>query len=324
MKIFFANDTWSPLADSTSPMLRAIRMAVMKYPEVTEVMDPDRADVIVLQEKGSFKDFRYIDKLLGDPIIGRYPDRVFTVNNDDWATGLLRGLYTSLPRSRFNASIHVAVPFMTYPNEQITAGGMKLREPRYLAAWRGNTKSNRIRPRLVSLFKGNPGFCVETTSSWLNHNNDEKNSYLDVILDAKFSLCPAGWAPVTYRIYESMALGRCPVIIADDFVPPQGPDWGRSALFFPERALDKLEHFLDKHEHVYGQLGATAYHFWQCFFSPEAVSHYYAQALLNLVKRAPVTDRTLEIGRWRSLHLYWTNRWTLPQRMVNRVRRWTR
>ena len=98
-------------------------------------------------------------------------------------------------------------------------------EAKYLGTWRGNTKSNRkLRNQfLQGLPRNFPVFLVETTASWLNHDISEKHHYVDVLLSGRFSLCPAGWAAVSFRIYESMALGICPVIIADELVPPNGP-----------------------------------------------------------------------------------------------------
>ena len=117
MKIFFVDANWSALADGESRMLHRVKDILLRKEAVKEVSSPELADVILLQEKGSFKDFRYIHKLLQDPVISRFTEKVFTINSDDCATGLLRGLYTSLPRSRFNSRIHSSVPYMDYPNE---------------------------------------------------------------------------------------------------------------------------------------------------------------------------------------------------------------
>ncbi|MGC1242926.1 MAG: hypothetical protein WA874_15155, partial [Chryseosolibacter sp.] len=178
MKIFFVDEAWSELADKDSLMLVNIKKALLKESSLSEVMDPDSADVILIQEKGSYKDFRYINRLSADPVVGRYTEKVFTINNDDCATGLLRGLYTSLPKSRFNPAIHGVVPFMHYPNELILSKKPRPRNPAYLAGWRGNTMSNRLRVKMISALKSKPEFCVETTDSWLNHKPDEKETYL--------------------------------------------------------------------------------------------------------------------------------------------------
>ena len=44
--------------------------------------------------------------------------------------------------------------------------------------------------------------------------------YNQILSDSIYSLCPEGAGPNTLRIWESLALGAIPVIIADDWAPP--------------------------------------------------------------------------------------------------------
>jgi hypothetical protein len=292
--------------------------------DVTEVLVPEVADAIVMEERGSFKDFRYINKLIGDPFISRYADRIFTINTDDCATGVLRGVYTSLPKSRIDHTIHRSVPFMHFPNELVFLKRKSEWCPHYLASWRGNPMSNSIRRRMVPLFRNSKEFLIQDTVSWLDHSIGEKQRYVDLILDGKFSLCPAGWAPVTYRIYESMALGRCPVILADEFAPPEGPEWKKFALFYPQRKVDNLMTYLRSHEFRSQGLGREAQVAWELFFSGEKMVNYYVNTLHNLMRSAPATSKEAELRRWTSLRMYWLNHWTLPQRMINKARKLSR
>jgi hypothetical protein len=321
VKLFFVNNSNSGLADPQSQILSRIKGSLFAL-GATEVGQPNLADAILIQEITSFKEFRYIKKLKNDELISKFSHKVFTINSDDCATGLLRGLYTSLPRYRYNHFIHTSVPYMEYPNELIFFNYKDVFEPFYLAGWRGNTKSNKIRLKMIEKLQNRPRYQIETTDSWLNHMRDEKEAYVNLIRNSKFSLCPAGWAPVSFRIYESMALAKCPVIIADDFVPPKGPNWKRFALFFPEKKMASLDDFILKHESQYDQLGKQAYEAWQGYFSPDRIEKYYALSLINLIKKAPRCTRQSEISRWESLYLFWKNKWTMPQRFLNKIERW--
>ncbi len=70
-------------------------------------------------------------------------------------------------------------------------------------------------------------------------------AYNDVISDSIFSLCPEGAGPNTLRIWESMALGAIPVIIADDWLPPiaHGSNIGlpECCLFVPANEIEGLQ-----------------------------------------------------------------------------------
>ena len=321
MKIYYVLGSMSELADPESKILQSVRQELLLFPTVEEATSLDSADVILIQEKVSFKNFRYINELLADPLIAKYYHKIFTINSDDCATGLLRGAYTSLPKSRFNPKLYTPVPYFDYPNELVFSKTQKEVLPTYLACWRGNTKSNKIRPVMAKALHGMSEVRIEMTDSWLDHQFKEKQAYVDLMLQSKFSLCPAGWASVSFRIYESMALGRCPVIIADNFVPPAGPNWKDFALFLPERDMPTLYSSIIQHEHSYKELGEQALQAWNEFFCPDKITRFYAQSLFSLLNYTPASSKEAELKRWESSDLYWSNKWTLSQRIVNKARR---
>src|SRR4051794_16456424 len=117
MKLFFLDINSCVLSETEVEILNSVRDILISKSGIEEVFAPETADAIIIQEKNSFKNFRYIKDLESDPIISKYPDKVFTINTDDCATGLLRGLYTSLPKTRFNPGIHASVPYMQFPNQ---------------------------------------------------------------------------------------------------------------------------------------------------------------------------------------------------------------
>ena len=167
-----------------------------------------------------------------------------------------------------------------------------------------------------------PAFRAESSESWLNHGIDEKRLYVDLLLSGKFSLCPGGWTPATFRIYESMALGVVPVIIADEYVPPNGPNWNEVSLRIAEADLPHIERELNKHADRYLELGQRAHEAWQRYFRPELLIPYYSDALLSCIRSsAGKGSAAEEIKRWKSPQMYWANQWSIPQRVGNRVGR---
>jgi hypothetical protein len=90
--------------------------------------------------------------------------------------------------------------------------------------------------------------------------------YIDAILDAKFSLCPRGNGVGTYRLQESLALGRAPVIISDDWVPVFDLDWGRFAVLVAEKDLQDLPFLLREHEARWKEMGDLARQVYESHF----------------------------------------------------------
>ena len=278
---------------------------------------------IIIKEAYSFKEWRYINILREDTFLGPHLHKAYTINSDDAATGLLKGVYTSLPQRRLQVGKHRIVPYPDYPNEYVLGADRSDRSRQHLATWRGNVKSNRrLRQALVDQFSNKEHFNVQTTASWLDHDMEEKLAYVDLILSGKFSLCPGGWAPISFRVYESMALGVAPVVIADQCVLPDGPNWAACRLRLPGAHVHTLNEFLGAHESEFEERGSCARAEWETYFSPQAAPGYYAQSLLDCMQDN-VHSCTLgsEIARMTSYQTYSSNGWTLAQRVLNRLKK---
>ena len=325
LNIYLLKHPQTMLADEKSLILTEIERVLKNSTNVNLDCDLETADAIVFQEKFSFKEFRYIKKLEEDKIISKYLHKIFTINVDDCATGLLKGLYTSLPARRFKPSFHVSVPYDRYPNEMILKNQFKEEPIKYLAGWRGNPSTNSLRPKIIKEFKNDSDISIQSTYfSWADRRIDEKSDkslYVRLIKNSKFSLCPSGWAPVSFRIYESMALGRCPVIISDQFVPPEGPNWEDFSIFHPENKIHTLKKALVSKEIEYKSLGDSAYKNWVDFFSPSNVYSYYVTKLLALIEKQKSSKITSQIDfkTMKSYHTYHSNGWLLHQRIFRKI-----
>src|SRR6185503_15362179 len=97
---------------------------------------------------------------------------------------------------------------------------------------------------------------------------DAQRSYVEIALRSRFALCPRGWATSTLRLYEMMALGVAPVVIADRWVAPDGPDWKRFTIFVPERRVSEIPRILHERQDEWRELGAAAFAAFRECFSP--------------------------------------------------------
>jgi hypothetical protein len=328
MKLQFLSAKDSALASVEKPeLLENVRKEFLSREGCVEVSDPNEADAIVLHEAWSFKTQDYLKRLHADPVAGRYPQKLLTINGDDAATGLLRGVYASIAQRLFDPLLHRAVPYHYLPNTAVSALAEKSPAnpaPTLLAAWRGNLKSSALRTKLLKAFGGHPRFRIETSESWLDHSRTEMEHYVELVISSKFSLCPTGWAAATFRIYESMALGICPVIMADEFVPPQGPEWDAFAVKVPEKRFMDLESILQEKEPQAMEMGQLGRKAWERYFCPSVIYRYYVDALLECYHLPGERTPEAEFRRWNSWKTHWTNRWTVPQRITTRLARMTR
>jgi hypothetical protein len=87
--------------------------------------------------------------------------------------------------------------------------------------------------------------------------------------DSMFVLCPRGVAPSSYRIFEAMKAGRVPVIMADQWVPPSGPNWPEFSLRVPESRLQEVPKILENLANRAPEMGLRASQAWELWFSRE-------------------------------------------------------
>ena len=319
-KIYFIKVSDTTLTDLKTERLDRIKNYLVANSLCEEVMLAAEADALILQETISYKDFNYIRAIQADSFIVKHFEKIYTVNIDDAAIGFFKGIYNNICKRNFIEGKHFVVPPMDMINELVFTNKKVDYNPLHLAAWRGNLKSNTIRTKLLNAFANKRGFKIECSESWYNHPMDEKQHYVDFILDAKFSLCPAGWGPSSFRIFESMALGRCPVIIADQFIPCHGPKWNEFALFVSEKHIGELDSFLKKQEAKAHELGIKAKENWDDCFAGDKLLAYCSNGLLHAIEHGCKNSFKTEFKFWNSKKYFYLNQWTLSQRMMNKLK----
>ena len=73
------------------------------------------------------------------------------------------------------------------------------------------------------------------TTDPLQEEEDKAKEFRDLLSDSTFSLCPSGTGPNSIRIWESIAAGTIPVIIADGLKLPGHADiWDNACVFCKE------------------------------------------------------------------------------------------
>jgi hypothetical protein len=284
--------------------------------------DPHRADLVVLLESCSFKSHRDIPSYRSLPFL-QNRCRLYCINYEDGPPGFLPGLYSSLERFRFDPGLHVCWPHLRFPNELIDRlPASALSRPLELLFSFSGSCSHPMRRRLFDRVKSGSRWVVREINKWYNHNAGEKHDYVDEILRSKFVLCPRGIASYSHRIIETIALGRVPVIIADDWVPFSIEDRGYY-IRIAEKDVERVAPLLSELEPDYEQYRAAAARVHEKFFAPDV---RYTVAINKLcdfhrARQGSISFEMLD-RRWRSRKFHHSNGWCLEQRVTRRARRW--
>jgi Exostosin family len=285
--------------------------------------DEDSADLIIVLEPVSFKTKEYAEVLRSMRSINCCSTRVFTINQDDGPLPFLPGIYAAMPRVRFEQGFTIAGGYLVdSPNRFVT----KLvcsgeHPPKYLFTFRG-ALSSPVRKRMArdwsAISDHRPNTRFTAIDAWFNHTEEQKREYVQDILDSKFVLCPRGQGTVSHRLFEVMQLGRVPVIIADDWVEPSGPDWAEFSLRVPESAIHSVSKLLADREPEYPQMARKARESWESFFAPEVRLSWILNQLEDLRTRRG--NRSTDFrSRWSRRGFYRGNLGTIWSRIGKRL-----
>jgi hypothetical protein len=224
----------------------------------------DEADVILYIEEGylGLTDLpAVLDTINSAPRAAHY---VFS--ECDWPYPFLPGAYPSLSRL-----CRWADSWSFLPKIALMAAHLQrpLESPPYLYSFLGRRETHKIREAILSL-DGPATPCVDLADGPARFPNfDYAETYLRVIAESKFVLCPRGYGASSFRIFEAMALSRAPVIISDAWQPPPNIAWDRFCVFVPQRDVAKIPSLLRAHEERAEAMGQIAGAIHAQHFAPD-------------------------------------------------------
>jgi len=220
LKIYLATPDDSPLVSEYS----AISTQFLEDNRASELanfcLDPANADIVLIFEAWSFKTSSYFRALSKDRWIRKFIEKIYVINNDDIVgEPYLPGCYTSLKKSIYDSNNFRACAYPVTYNELTHGISSKMSPPKYLFSFRGTLHSSPLRRVMYEQLKNSPNsLMVDNTKAFHTHTESDKKAYINDCLESQFILCPRGWSPNTYRLYEAMSLAKCPVIISDEWV----------------------------------------------------------------------------------------------------------
>jgi hypothetical protein len=244
----------------------------------------------------------FLNDLKHHEIYKKYKNKIFVYSTDGSQYPSVPGIYPGLNPSFYNdgwgVSGHYFASFISKHKFDILPHSSK----DILFSFVGSSKTHKIRSEILKL-SCSKSFLQDASSPTLKHwwdtTPEEKEKTLerfrDITSRSKFCLCPRGLAASSLRLFEAMQAGVVPVIIADDLVLPDGPDWNQFSITIKESDISMIPEILEAEDleaksEVMGQLAREA---WEKYFSPEASFETIVSCVVDL-------DRKLE-GRRKSL-----------------------
>ncbi|MDQ6622214.1 MAG: glycosyltransferase family 47 protein [Verrucomicrobiota bacterium] len=262
--------------------------------------NPFAADVILFAEYygGGF----HFERIRAHSILRRHRRKCFLFCSNAIVIPFLPGIYASLEKS-WSSRRTCGGFYLGLPKNEFTTFTSPDDNLPYLLSFMGSVTNAAVRRELARL--SHPRAFFQNTAddfSQLLHGEmsardrrDYYRRYAELTKASKFVLCPRGLGASTVRLFETMRMGRVPVILSDEWVPPEGPRWEEFSIRVAENETARIPQLLEEREHMAVAMGKLARREWEEWFSEEVAFHRVVEYCLALRERRRVPET---LARW--------------------------
>jgi hypothetical protein len=295
----------TPADDHTDAHLRPLRdlrskAALDRVGAHSVTSDAEAADVILFVE--SYGAGWHFERVRRHSFTRRYREKCFIFCNNPFVIPFLPGIYTGIAKRwasrRTVSGFYVGTPV----NESVTYEAPTADLP-YLFSFTGVINNAAVRGDIARI--EHPRGAIRDTSAdyarVLSRVMDasERQSYhhrfAEMIKASKFVLCPRGLSVSSVRVFETMKMGRVPVILSDEWVEPRGPVWERFSIRVRESDCGRLPAILEEREHEAIAMGQLARQQWVEWFADDMMFHRAVEWCLAVQNERGLPE---SLARW--------------------------
>ena len=262
--------------------------------------DPDAAELIIFVE--FYGGGWYFERVRAHPFVRRYREKCFLFCANPFVIPFLPGVYAGVEKrwasSRTRPGFYLGRmqnPFTVYtaPDHDLP----------YLFSFMGSVRNAPVRARLATL-RHPRSFFQNTTDDFdriLGRKMDRQERldydrrYAELTKASKFVLCPRGLSVSSIRLFETMRMGRAPVILSDAWARPTDVAWDEFAIQVREKDFAEIPALLEKREADAVEMGKRARSEWERCFSEEVLFHRLVELCLDIKRKRTVPET---LGRW--------------------------
>ena len=258
--------------------------------------DPDEADVVLFIEPAGdeLEANDALQQIVHSQVYTRHKGKIVVYSAKDLPRPLVPGLYPSISKYWSGVLGCHGAPYLTTPNPFLGQDVGWSGKTEQLASFCGVCRRIPLRLRLldaarriqwtdISIHDTSAEFLGLLRQKDLATHEELKALFVRKMLEARYALCPRGNGPSSFRIFEAMQIGRAPVVIADEWMPPPGPDWPSFMIQVKQRDVGRLAEILRVRENEWEMRGTLARQAWVRFYSPERIGETIVRQACEVV-----------------------------------------
>lgn len=253
------------------------------------VLDPEEADIILYCDPGPWP--LHLSILI-HPIFRKWHQKCFLYNERDYPSYWCRGFLVSGSNRSISSRLHRGAAYVR--SEFSWSDQLAFPEQEtFLFSFVGSSETHAVRQRLKSICEGVLGSCfldvpraiTQTAFSCgdLATIQRLREQFVNTCRESLFVLCPRGVGASSIRLFEVMSMGRAPVVISDDWIPPYGADWDKIIIRIPENRIHLIPTVLNKKRDSAREMGVGARNAWDHFYSPARHFATLVEACMDLM-----------------------------------------
>jgi len=256
------------------------------------VAGAEEADLILFVETSGAAGY-YFEDVLRHPVYQANRRRSYLFSSTDRIVPMLPGVFASVERRWYWPSWTRSGHYLgVVERDELRYDQDAM--PRLLFSFVGSSATHPVRTRILAL-RHPEALLFDATVEDAEASRRERDPpdaaerlarYGRSLRDSAFVLCPRGGGTSSFRLFEAMMMGRVPVIVSDQMVLPEGPDWEEFSIRVAESRVKQIPALLESRRAEAATMGAAARRAWLEWFAPEVGFHRTVERCLELAGRA--------------------------------------
>jgi hypothetical protein len=283
--------------------------------------DAAAADIIIFAE--FYGAGWYFERVRGHTLVRNYREKCFLFCANPFVIPFLPGVYSGVEK-RWSSPRTRPGFYLGRTRNEFTTFSPPAHDLPYLFSFMGSVRNAPVREKLATL--RHPRSFFQNTTEDFDRILDRKmgrrerldydRRYAEVAKASKFVLCPRGLSASSIRLFETMQMGRVPVILSDDWAVPEGPCWEEFSIRVPESDFAEIPRLLEQREAEAVEMGERARQEWEEWFSDEVLFHRLVELCLDIKEKRKLPE---SLARW-PIYLQYLRPFHLRRRVGSRVR----